>query len=213
VSFAPVQPSGWPSAIAPPFTFTLSGSSDSSRITGRDCAANASFSSTRSTRLSFIRSRFMSFGIAAIGPIPITSGATPATGEPEEARQRFHAELLQHLFRDDDRDGRAVAHLGGVPRRHRPLRVEGGLELRQRLDRRVGARTVVRVVDDLFTEERAAVLLLEQHRAHRDDLLPELAIPDRRERLAVAMVGELVLILPRHLVPAGDLLAVSPIGR
>ena len=84
VSLAPVHPSGWPRAIAPPFTFTLSGSSDSSRITGRDCAANASFSSTRSTRLSFIRSRFMSFGIAAIGPIPITSGATPATANPRK---------------------------------------------------------------------------------------------------------------------------------
>jgi hypothetical protein len=33
VSFAPVQPSGWPSAIAPPCTFTFSGGNSSVRHT------------------------------------------------------------------------------------------------------------------------------------------------------------------------------------
>ena len=45
---APLAPIGWPSAIAPPCTFTLAGSSFSSRTTASDCAANASFSSIRS---------------------------------------------------------------------------------------------------------------------------------------------------------------------
>src|SRR5262249_49754488 len=48
VNFEPVQPSGWPSAIAPPFTFTLDRSKPSSRITDRACTANASLSSMRS---------------------------------------------------------------------------------------------------------------------------------------------------------------------
>src|SRR5262249_18263425 len=45
---APLMPSGWPSAIAPPLTLTLFGSSWRSRIQASDCAANASLSSTRS---------------------------------------------------------------------------------------------------------------------------------------------------------------------
>ena len=45
VSLAPVQPSGWPSAIAPPLTFTFSGSIGSSRSTASAWAAKASFSS------------------------------------------------------------------------------------------------------------------------------------------------------------------------
>ena len=47
-SRAPLIPSGWPIAIAPPLTFTRSGSMPSSRTTASDCDANASFSSTRS---------------------------------------------------------------------------------------------------------------------------------------------------------------------
>ena len=45
---APLIPSGWPIAIAPPLTLTRSGSSPSSRMTASVCEANASLSSTRS---------------------------------------------------------------------------------------------------------------------------------------------------------------------
>src|SRR4029453_17611341 len=48
LSFAPVQPSGCPSAIAPPLTLRRSGSIGSSRRHASTCAANASFSSNRS---------------------------------------------------------------------------------------------------------------------------------------------------------------------
>ena len=44
----PVQPMGWPSAIAPPLTFTRARSIGRSRSTASTCGANASFSSTRS---------------------------------------------------------------------------------------------------------------------------------------------------------------------
>ena len=45
---APVAPMGWPSAIAPPFTLSRSGSNRSSRSQASTWAANASFTSTRS---------------------------------------------------------------------------------------------------------------------------------------------------------------------
>jgi hypothetical protein len=48
---APVAPSGWPSAMAPPIGLTLDGSSPSVLITASDCAANASFSSIQSMSL------------------------------------------------------------------------------------------------------------------------------------------------------------------
>src|SRR2546427_372692 len=47
-SRAPLLPSGWPSAIAPPLTLTFSSSSPSSRMHASDCEAKASLSSTMS---------------------------------------------------------------------------------------------------------------------------------------------------------------------
>ena len=45
ISFAPVQPSGWPSAIAPPFTLSFSGSAPESRSHASGTDANASLTS------------------------------------------------------------------------------------------------------------------------------------------------------------------------
>ena len=47
----PDCPIAWPNATAPPFTFTFSGSSPSSRVTAKAATENASFNSTRSTSL------------------------------------------------------------------------------------------------------------------------------------------------------------------
>ena len=47
----PLEPIGCPSAIAPPLTLTRAGSSSSPRMHAIDCAAKASFSSTRSRSL------------------------------------------------------------------------------------------------------------------------------------------------------------------
>src|SRR5213076_123597 len=76
------MPSGWPSAIAPPLTFTFSESRPSSRITARLCDAKASFSSTRSISSSGTPLRSSSLRTAGIGPMPITRGSTPATALP-----------------------------------------------------------------------------------------------------------------------------------
>src|SRR5262245_16174526 len=84
-SRAPLIPRGCPSAIAPPLTFTFSGSRPSSRITTRLCEAKASFSSTRSRSETSIPARSSSFRTAGTGPIPITRGSTPATALPTKA--------------------------------------------------------------------------------------------------------------------------------
>src|ERR1043166_4736376 len=78
VSFAPVQPSGWPNAIAPPLTFTLSGSSPNVLITASDWAANASFNSITSMSFNVSPASCNAFGIANTGPMPISSGGQPA---------------------------------------------------------------------------------------------------------------------------------------
>src|SRR5690606_17807126 len=49
MSMAPVAPMGWPSAMAPPFTFTRSGSRPRSRMVFMGTAAKASLISHRST--------------------------------------------------------------------------------------------------------------------------------------------------------------------
>src|SRR3954471_23520902 len=74
---APLAPIGWPSAIAPPLTLIFSGPISSSRATASDCAANASFSSNRSTSPIARPARSTTFLTAGIGPTPITFGSTP----------------------------------------------------------------------------------------------------------------------------------------
>src|ERR1700733_3167919 len=77
---APDAPIGCPSATAPPFTFTFSGLSFSTRVTAIAATANASFNSTRSTSLS--RSHpvfFSSFSTASTGAIITHFGSTPLT--------------------------------------------------------------------------------------------------------------------------------------
>ena len=77
VSFAPVQPSGWPSAIAPPLTLTLSSGMPSSRWQYTDWLANASLSSNRSMSAIFRLVFASSFCTAGSGPMPMISGSTP----------------------------------------------------------------------------------------------------------------------------------------
>ncbi|MCY1528410.1 hypothetical protein D9M68_635140 [compost metagenome] len=81
---APLAPSGWPRAMAPPLGLTLSLSSamPSSRITARPCAAKASFSSMTSKSPMDRFRRSISLRTAGTGPMPITRGATPALAMP-----------------------------------------------------------------------------------------------------------------------------------
>ena len=78
---APEAPIGWPSAIAPPLTFTVSMSKPRSRATAQDCAAKASFDSTRSTSAMFHPAFSSALRLAGIGPEPISAGSTPAVAQ------------------------------------------------------------------------------------------------------------------------------------
>ena len=74
---APVAPSGWPSAMAPPMGLTLAGSSPRVFITASDCAAKASFSSIQSSASCLRPAFFSAAGMASIGPMPMMCGGTP----------------------------------------------------------------------------------------------------------------------------------------
>ena len=89
---APVAPTGWPSAIAPPFGFTRAASSPKALLTAKACAAKASLDSITS-KSSTVRPVFCNrFCTAGMGPIPITAGRTPACAYPNtRARGRSPA--------------------------------------------------------------------------------------------------------------------------
>ena len=149
VSLAPVQPSGWPSAIAPPLTFTFAGSSPS-------CLDH--------------RQRLRREGLVQLDEVDLVERQAgqlerlgdrvhradahlfrqaPGIGEGHEARQRLEAQRCGALGGHHHRGGRAVGRLRRVARRHRALGVERRLELRQRLERGVGARPFVHLELDL----------------------------------------------------------------
>ena len=69
---------GWPMAMAPPLTLTMSVSQPMSLLTAQACAAKASLASTRS-RSSTLQPAFSSaLRDAGIGPVPMSAGSTPA---------------------------------------------------------------------------------------------------------------------------------------
>ena len=77
----PVQPTGWPRAMAPPLglTFSQSKPSFSSSIPQASAwAAKASFNSMRSMSVSSRPAFSSARGMALVGPMPMISGGTPA---------------------------------------------------------------------------------------------------------------------------------------
>ena len=76
---APVMPNGWPTAIAPPETFSLSRSIPTSRWLESTWAAKASLISYRSMSSTPLPARERASLIASAGPWPMTSGDRPVT--------------------------------------------------------------------------------------------------------------------------------------
>ena len=68
---APEQPSGWPRAIAPPLTLSVSSSMPSSRAQARTWEAKASFSSIRSISSRERPAAARARGTAIAGPMPM----------------------------------------------------------------------------------------------------------------------------------------------
>ena len=113
---APVMPNGWPSAIAPPDTLSLSSSMPSSRAEPSTCTANASLISTRSMSEIFLPALASAFLIASIGPRPMISGDRPDTPGRHDARQRGQAQFLGLGVAHDDHRGGAVVQRTRVAR-------------------------------------------------------------------------------------------------
>ncbi len=183
-SRVPLMPSGWPSAIAPPFTLTLSRSRPSSFSTERYCAANASLISKRS----------------------MSSSARPVLASTlADRRRRPHPH--QRRLDPDGRPRRRAAPSGVRPwRSHRLLggehqrgaaihdaaRVAGGdaavllehrRQLAQSLERGLGAQVVV------LREERAALALLDLDRHDLFGAAAPRPMPARRAAGCAARSG------------------------
>ena len=133
---APEQPSGWPSAIAPPLTFTRAGSNPSSRSTASDCAANASLSSTRSICSTAQPARASGLRVAGTGPMPMSRGSTPAAAEPATRASGSALSALRH--RACTRSAAAPSLTPRVARGDRAALAKHGTQLRQRLERGCG---------------------------------------------------------------------------
>ena len=172
ISRAPVEPSGWPSAIAPPFTLTRSGSAPSSCSQAPTTDEKASFTSKRSMSLmlSLLRSRILR--VAGIGPVSMITGSTPTVVWSTIRARARQAELVRRLARRQQHRRGAVRDLRRVAGGDHAVLLEGRLELGEALRRRAGA-------DALVGRDEAAV------DGDRDDLAVE--APFRRSALGALL--------------------------
>ena len=172
----PVAPSGWPSAIAPPFTLTFAGSiaevAHRLQRDGGERLVDLDRSMSDIVMPALARARC----VAGVGPVSMMIGsvaavaiATDARAGPQAVRLRVGRRREQHGARavHDARGvpgvvhvldaGHAVALLGavvegeraGVLRHHRAEALERRRELREGLERGRRARVLVAVEHDL----------------------------------------------------------------
>ena len=198
---APVHPSGCPRAIAPPFTFTRAGSSSSSRMQASDWAANASFSSTRSTSSmeSPVRSRRLPRG--GYGTNPHVQRIDADHCRLHVMRQRRRPELLRFLAAHQQQGGRSVVQAGGVAGRHRAALAEGRGEFGKLFHRGIWPWMLVHLEDRRF----AAPLRTLTGTARRGS-----GRRGSRARLLLAAEGELILVLAPDAVTLGDVFCRLP---
>ena len=174
---APVAPIGWPSAIAPPLTLTLAMSSDRSRAQAMTCAAKASFSSIRSMSASARLVFASSARTAGTGPMPMRDGSTPADVHAATRAERLDARLRDFVLAREHEGRRSVRDAGGVAGVHGAVLLEDRRQPRDRRERRLRARVLVRG-DDTSP-------FLSGHR-HRHDLVRKAAGADGLGRRGAA---------------------------
>ena len=115
---------------------TLSGSSSGhSPRQARHCDAKASLSSTTSMSSQRSPARASARSAAATGPMPKTSGSTPCDAARDDGASGSRPMASRRLRRRAAARG-AVVERRRVARRHRAVRDERGLELREPLQRR-----------------------------------------------------------------------------
>ena len=122
----PVAPSGWPSAMAPPFTLTLSRSSSSAFSTARYCAANASLTSTRSMSRQF-HSRFVQRDLCRRNRTDSHNLRRHARNSPtDNPPKRLR---LCSIRRGYNNSGAAIDNSAGIPGSHKSIFCESRLQL------------------------------------------------------------------------------------
>mmetsp|Transcript_100081 Transcript_100081/g.261008 ORF Transcript_100081/g.261008 Transcript_100081/m.261008 type:complete len:300 (+) Transcript_100081:206-1105(+) len=94
----PVQPRGWPRAMAPPLGFTFSIGIFKCSMVMVACEAKASLISKMSTSATLAPAFSSAAGMANAGPIPMTRGSTPTT-----AKLRIRATMGRPIFFAADR--------------------------------------------------------------------------------------------------------------
>ena len=197
VRIAPVAPTGWPSAIAPPFGFTFAGSSPSPLLTASACAAKASFEfddvevvDREAGLLEQLLHRRDRADAHHLGP-------DAGDGVAEDPRPRLQPGLLGGVGGGEHDRRRAVVEAAGVAGGDAAVLPERRPKLRQRLG---GGR--LRVLVGGEADRLAFHLDLDRH-----DLAGEAALLDRRRRAGLALERERVLRL------AGDLVLGSRRSR
>ena len=119
--------------------------------------------------------------------------------ERDEAAQRRQPGCARAFGGCDDDRGRAVAGLRRVARRHAAPGVEGGTQLRERLERRVAPRPLVDRVRELPGFRFSVFGFgIDQRRRDRHDLVGESAGVDRRQRALMTAERERVLLGARN---------------
>ena len=180
---APVHPMGWPSAIAPPLTFRRSAEIGTSRTTASTCAANASFSSTRSKSSTVRPVRSVSFCIAGTGPMPMIRGSTPALAQPRILARGVRPRLCAASA--DVRTSAAPPSVipDDVPAVMMPGPIaKNRRQLAEAFDCRLSTRVLIAIHDHRIRPGQS----------DRGNLALEVAGVDRRFRLPLALQGEAV---------------------
>jgi hypothetical protein len=107
---APVEPTGWPSAIAPPFTFTLLMSALNTRCQLNTTAANASLISTRS--IFHVHAGFLEQQLSRVHrTIQQIVRISTSYNASDDARARLQTTAQRFFFAHPQHGGRAVRNL------------------------------------------------------------------------------------------------------
>ena len=153
VSFAPVQPRGWPSAMAPPLTLTIVGIESRGADHGEGLGGEGfvEFDDADVVELqSGERERFRDRDHRTDAhDLRRDSGG----GEADEAGFRFEAEFARFRRRHDESRRGAIAGLRRIARRHGAVDVEDGLQFRESFERSIGARAFV-LIENGFGVDR-----------------------------------------------------------
>src|SRR6185437_13794776 len=205
VIMAPVAPSGWPIAMAPPLTLSFSSGMFRSFWNFSTTDANASLISTRSMSSRVRPARSSTLRVAGVGPVSMMTGSAPlvavattrAGGVRTDQHQRGAVDnagaVAAGVHVVDLLDEVVLLQRHVVEAAHLADTVERGLELAQAFQGGVGTHVLIVV------EDHQAVLV-----AHRDHRLGEVAARPGRGGLLLAAQGKAVDVVAGEALDGRD---------